>query len=382
MSPAGTGRATVRAVMILARPWIRAWLWPVAAWLLVRVALWASALAVGHDALRAKTWIHWDAWLYLLQAKDGATLVACTRSTGYAPTEWCGTAGWMPLYPMAIRALTQVGVAPELAAASLSGAAAIAVLMLVGRALRDVSAGRAFAALLLAAFWPGAVYFHAGFPISLMHVCVLVALQTAIAGRWTLAGLSGGAGAAMYSTGFLLAPVFAAEGLWSRRERRGAWTAAALVAAGLVAVLVHHAVATGRWDAFFLVQAKYGHGLTNPLGTWWWSVSQAWTETELHKRLSGAQTVLVTLLVLAAGWTAWRRRADAAVRLPALAAGAFWLFPLLMGPGVALFRAEGLTVPAALVLARAPWPVLAGATVAAAAFLPVMASQYFANLLR
>lgn len=372
----------MRAVTVLARPWIRTWLWPVAAWLLVRVTLWASALAVGRDALRAKSWIHWDAWLYLLQAKDGATLVACTRSTGYAPTEWCGTAGWMPLYPLAIRALTKLGVAPELAAASLSGAAAIAVLVLVGRALRDVSAGRAFAALLLAAFWPGAVYFHAGFPISLLLACVLVALQAAASGRWTLAGLSGGVGAATYSTGFLLAPVFAAEGLWSPRVRRRAWLAAALVAAGLGAVFVHHAVATGRWDAFFLVQAKYGHGLTNPLGTWWWSVSQAWTEAELHKRLSGAQTALVTLLMLAASWTAWRRRTEAMVRLPALAAGAFWLFPLLMGQGVALFRAEALTVPAALVLARAPWPLLAGATVAAAAFVPAMASQFFANLLR
>lgn len=40
-----------------------------------------------------------------------------------------------------------------------------------------------------------------------------------------------------------------------------------LTLAGFVAVLALHHVTVGAWDAFFKVQAKYGHAVHNPAGT-------------------------------------------------------------------------------------------------------------------
>lgn len=43
--------------------------------------------------------------------------------------------------------------------------------------------------------------------------------------------------------------------------------AGTLVLRGFGAVLLIHQLSLGHWDAFFMIQARYGHGLHNPLWT-------------------------------------------------------------------------------------------------------------------
>ena len=92
--------------------------------------------------------------------------------------------------------------------------------------------------------------------------------------------------------------------------------------------------------------------------------------------------MLVTLVVVAVVWIGWKFRDDARVRVAAVATLAWWVFPLVVGRGVALFRAEALLVPATLVLVRSPLAVSGALLVGAVALLGPMAAMFFANALR
>src|SRR5438132_12186990 len=68
---------------------------PLCAFLAARALLVAAAAAAGFAPFGAALWKRWDSNLYLSIARDGYELVECSK-IGYAPTGWCGNAGWMP----------------------------------------------------------------------------------------------------------------------------------------------------------------------------------------------------------------------------------------------------------------------------------------------
>jgi hypothetical protein len=206
----------------------------------------------------------------------------------------------------------------------------------------------------LAAFFPGQIYQHAVFPISLFTFLALIACDRLLRGRWLIAGLAGMAAAAAYSTGFLLSGVLGLFILLSPKSKRNPRTfilrsflCAALPIAGLGLVLLVQRSTVGAWNGFFLVQAKYGLGLRNPLNTFLWQINHF----RRDPRLAGVpQLLIVDLLVLAScGWVGatWSRRPNMD-RLLAIYAGVFWFFTLLMGQGVSPLR------PAALLLLMTP----------------------------
>ena len=124
---------------------------------------------------------------------------------------------------------------------------------------------------------------------------------------------------------------------------------------GFVAALAVFQVQTGAWNALFLSQAKYGHGLGNPLETLDAVVGPLFRGESRHWKnaIPRVQTQLVALLVLvlvARPLSRWRE-AGARERWLVLYGLAFWLFPLVMGRGVSLYRAESLLVPLALLVA-------------------------------
>ena len=81
--------------------------------------LWLAALVEGRRFLDPGLWVRWDSTHYLEMARRGFTLSPCTRQ--YGPGAWCGTSGWMPLYPLAMAALARTGLSPPAAGALLSG---------------------------------------------------------------------------------------------------------------------------------------------------------------------------------------------------------------------------------------------------------------------
>jgi len=103
--PAGGGARGPRSGSRLAR-WL---LPPLLAFLLVQGVLLLAASAVGRGGqqyLDPSMRGHWDAGQYLSIARSGYTLVHCDpHRTPFEATDWCGRAGWFPLYP----ALLHVG---------------------------------------------------------------------------------------------------------------------------------------------------------------------------------------------------------------------------------------------------------------------------------
>jgi hypothetical protein len=180
--------------------------------------------------------------------------------------------------------------------------------------------------------------------------------------------VAGAAAAFTYATGFLIVP---AVGLWILVERsirpsfekvRAIALACGLSVVGYLAVFLLLRVQTGRWNAFFLVQAKYHYsGLHWPLAKLRLSVIKL-LQRGLHvHEYAGVQTFLVACFMIAIlTWGAANiARLTALDRLVLCAAACFWFFPLALGGDVHLYRSEALLLPAVLIWRRFPLSVQA-----------------------
>ena len=322
---------------------------PLGVFLGVRLLFAAAAQQAGFDPLDVGLWRRWDTGQYLSIATRGYDLVDCAH-IGYAPQGVCGNAGWMPAYPALIAAAVRLGVRPLPAAVGISAGFELALLMLLWNGLFLRKSPLALVACALA---PGAIYFHAAFPISMCAFFVALCLWLLLQERFVLAGLADALAAASYSTGFLVAPVAAVwalsrSGDAPRQKVANAAVAGGLAAAGLAAVLAYHQVKLGSWNAFFLVQEKYDHRIVSPLAR---IVAQAQRRDVLAT--AGTETVVVAALFAAlAIFCVWRGLKGRHLLL--FGCGALsWLFPLCLA-NVELTRSEALAFPALVLLDEAP----------------------------
>jgi hypothetical protein len=296
---------------------------PLLALLAARALTAAAALWAHVNPLRLDSWVRWDSNLYLSIAQRGYYLEHCPPGSGYERWQWCGNAGWFPLYAWMLK------IAPG------------AVLSLIFQAILLVLVwrrSRSWPALLLAAFFPGCIYQQAVFPVSLFLVCALLFLEF-----WRPE--SGALAAMAYPTGVLLVPV----ALLKRR-----WLAAAGVVIGFFVVLAVMRAQTGRWDAYILTQAKYAFQFA-PFDTLF-SRLKPLVNARYRDATSfsaAAQTLLV-LAMMALSARSWLAKPEIAAYCLA-----YWLFPLCVGGRLSLYRAESLLVPLVFLLPeRAKVPLL------------------------
>jgi len=340
----------------------------------------------------------WDAGQYLGIAKDGYTLAHCDpHRTPFEATDWCGRAGWFPLYPAIMHDVHAVtGWDWEALGWGLSEVFAFGVLVLVWWLLGATVTVANLACLALAAVFPGSVYDHAVFPVSLCTLASLGCLGLLARGRWVTAGLAGAVAAASYPLGVLLAP---AVGLWLLVAGRGRpWArllrgaaAGGLVVLGLVLVGVVMQRSVGHWDAYVKVQSSYGNGIHNPVATFWhnlltprlWHLSPARVIPRFHLwNAPKVELVFLVVLVALALWATLRRRpvvrADIAFALFMVTT---WIVPLVIGGRVSQYRQYALILPAVVLLRDLPRVVLLGLVAVAAACTCAMAVLFDVNML-
>ena len=335
------------------------------AWALSFSLMMLAALAAGFPPLALDSYIRLDSGHYLAIAVEGYEFLSCRGIPGYDPAFWCGNAGWFPGYPYLINALSPLIADERLAGFILANGFMLGSCYLLRRLLDDlgVAADRILPLMGLAAVFPGGMYYHALFPISLFTFAALLAIRCLARRHYLGATLAAGCGAFFYSTGFLLCLVVgfgvlvtSGDWPWWRRLLAGLLYGA-IAAGGLGAVLLLHQLTLGHWDAFFLTQAKYGHGMHNPL----LAVARLWVELERFggnpdSLVAPAQSLLIGLVVLVA--LAWLlRRWQQAGALEWIVAGQvalFWIFPVTMGPAVSLTRAEANLLPMVALLAPLP----------------------------
>ena len=365
---------------------------PLAAFVLARGLLAAAAVSAGLPPFDPRIFVRWDSGHYLGIAEVGYDLEPCREESGYANGLWCGNAGWFPGYPWVIRIMSLSGLRPATAGALLSALCSLASLLLLWNAFLGAALNGPNAWCLgMAAFFPGQVYQHAVFPVSMLTLCALLALHLAGAGRRVAAGLAGAAAAVTYPTGVLLAPVLLVGSLLTaagprRRSWRFALIAPALTVLGLAAVPLAQWAAVGDPKAFFKVQDKYGHGWNWPIATLRRHVKPLvdgqwrWTSD-----VPALQSAFVALFILAVAFRVIaamrRRRAEAQDVLLIVFALAFWLFPLVLGASVSACRAEATLLPSAVLLRRLPAALQAGVAAAAAALAYPIALLFYYRVL-
>lgn len=335
---------------------------PLLAFVLARLVLHTVARAAGYKPLLAQTWQRWDSAHYLSIATGGYELFSCARLPGYDPAEYCGNAAWLPGFPLLIHLLSALGPSPEQCGVLIAAGFTLASLALLWNGfLGPEWSARGLLALLLAALFPGHVYYHAVFPVSMCLFFQLAALKLYVSKRFVLAGMAGALAAFTYSSGFFLAAVFGLHLLlWRRREPladqvRRQLEVAGLTLAGFLAFLAVLRVEVGVWNAYPLVQAKYHYRFTVP----WIPVAQQLRESLQPTAALARQAVFVAVLIGLLLWAALREPRAPLGALLVMFALTYWLTPLMLGPGyVAVVRSESMLLPVVALAKRLPLGVL------------------------
>jgi hypothetical protein len=344
----------------------------------VAAALVSEAYLPVHGRVRA------DSGLYALIAERGYDLFLCDTDPAlaplFAPGAWCGSAGWFPLYPALIRAVSRpTGLGGYEAGLVVTEVCLLAGFVLSWRLLRGVPPRVAWAVLALATLLPAGVYLRAVFPMALATTLLLGCVAALASRRWALAGLAGALVATAYPMGVAVAAIGCGTvlTLLQRRELRP-WAAAratlavaGLPLAGLAAVFGVHQLTVGHWNAYLMIQEHYGNGFHNPLHSlaklavepsvipiaqpreellW---VLHVFTDAELWWSLA-----LVLLVVAAAVIASGRGRLRPYDAGLALYAVAMFVGPLIAGAGVSQYRSHTLLLPVLLVLRHLPGRVL------------------------
>ena len=371
---------------------VRAWAWrlvpPVACFVVARVFLSFIAAKSHVDGMQAGSWARWDSAHYLSIAQRGYEFFSCARLPGYDPAEWCGTAAWMPGYPLAIRALTYTGLSLPAAGALLSAAAGVAALGLVWNAFLSAKPTLPNClTLLLAAFFPGHIYDHAIFPVSLFIVLQLLSLHAYAREQYAQAGLSGALAAFTYSSGLFLAGVYGLHVLLAERRRpyseqlRIIALTSGGVVLGFAAVLTMQRLQVGVWNAYFLVQHKYHYDPQLPFAMWiqdWKNLRDSWP----HVAGLGEQRLVVLLMATSMlFWLRWRRSPERHETLLATFLVVYWLTPLMMGGQLSLHRAEATLLPAVPLARHIPVPLLLGLLGGALVLSKLLAKLFFISRL-
>ena len=368
----------------MSSPPVRSWP-PLAAFAAARMVSAAVAWTSGFPPLDPQTWVRWDSVLYLRIAERGYQIERCRPETGLPAGNWCGTTGWFPAYPWLIALFTKLGGAPAWWGVLLALAAHCGLLWIVWRHLLGGQVTpRNLAVLVLAAFFPGAIYLQAVFPISLCLFLAAGCLVACARERFVLAAALGAAAAFTYTTGFLLGVAWAAWLLLGAQPRERDWHRLLPllgIGAGFVAAVAVMAVQTGLPDAFFLTQAAYGYGPSDPLHTLFVRVAPLFSSARFAEKAAGFQSLLATALAALACAGAWQRRRDPFAFLLGAWAAAFWLFPLVLGGRISLYRAESLLLPSVALVREAPLPLLVLLAACAVAVSLPIALGFFRGIL-
>jgi hypothetical protein len=350
-------------------------------------AIAARRLAI--NVMGARAWDRWDTGLYKDIAAHGYILGRCGDifpSGPYPPTSWCGNTAWFPLYPVAMRAGTVVGLSLQWSGRLLSLAFFVAMLGVVWAAfLVTTPRPQRYLLLVAVAFFPGSVYYGAIFPISLAVLGCMSALALLRRHRLFPAGIAAGLGAAAYPPVLLIAVLGLA--VFRLAEPRRRWRDALLFTAPVViaglAVEAAIWISTGRWNAFFLAQEHYNYSARSALSAYLDRLGALFDGTVERRDGPPLQTVLVlTVIGVAAVVLVMHRRTVRRIEwMVGLLVITLWIVPLVLGGQLAIYRSEALLAPVVVLLRRAPLAVMAVFALAATAVGVVIDYLFFANYL-
>jgi len=366
-------------------------------WLLI-----ASQVPHGLSAvLNPATFSRWDSAWYLSIARHGYRMrLHCHdwHHTARAGMHVCASVTWFPGYPLLMRAVSATGISLASAGLMISWLfwyLTLLMIWLLSKPTPEPPASRwgtttQWLCLLIAAFFPGQIYFAAIFPISMAAFGMLACCYwSARAPNWPLAAIAGLiAGSAYLPTAAVIPGLVAAAVVAKDRRARAAMcVGAGGVAAGVVAVLAYAQVTVGRWDAYFFTErVEYGVRIHDPFAT----LIDRFTSfmpllaSDSLRAIAEQGFLVALLLVLALAGFAARARAgfQAADIVLIIAAVVGWLIPYVGGGKLSVYRDEAMMIVLVPLLRRLPAWVLVGPLLAAVWVADMMAPLFFSGVLR
>ncbi|MFE3062143.1 hypothetical protein ACFXG6_05835 [Streptomyces roseus] len=239
---------------------------PVVAWLTGNLVTWliATRSAAG-DGTKVAYWStagrrRWDSEHYLAIAKTGYEMFWCRDRYADFPDVMCGNVAWFPGYPMAVRAVSATGLSYELSAVLVAEASLLGTFAMLWHLLGARLTWASGLTLAIGVVFPGAIYFHAMFPIATGTLALLVCVAGVKRGSWGIAAAGGFTAASCHLVGavavgmLLLSALFA----WQRDAWRvriaKALASAAIAGCGVLWAKWLMWQATGRWDAYEALQ--------------------------------------------------------------------------------------------------------------------------------
>ncbi len=284
-----------------------------------------------------------------------------------------------------LKPLIALGAAPATAGVWVAGLGALGMLVALWNGFLRRRGLRGWLVLGMAAVFPGAVYQHAIFPTSLALLCLVLAGFFIARERWALAGRVRRRGGAVVRDRRAGGGPERRGGVACGRARSGPRSSPeGSPRAGLLLVLVLHQLLLGHWDAFYWVHRKGFPAMARPVDAFLGVVGPAFDAgSDPRARTVGAQTLTVAGLVLLGLGTAvvTRRRPSPIRSWAALSAVVFWIFPLVVGRGVSVYRSEALVLPVLLLLIELPAWVLAPLLIWLALLAEAMGRLFFTGYL-
>ncbi|MFC9294053.1 hypothetical protein ACFTWH_03885 [Streptomyces sp. NPDC057011] len=244
---------------------------PVVAWVIANVVTWLVANAsIAGDGSRVSFWStgsrhRWDSGNYLSIAKTGYELFRCRERYANFPDATCGNAAWFPGYPMSIRALSATGLSYEISAVAVAEASLLGMFAVLWWLLGARLTWATGLTLAIGSVFPGGIYFHGMFPIATGTLALLVCIVGVKRGSWVIASAGGFVAASCYPVGAVAVAMLALSAFfaWQRDTRpvrfAKAGVSAALAGCGVLWAKWVMWQATGRWDAYELIQRSSFH---------------------------------------------------------------------------------------------------------------------------
>lgn len=304
----------------------------------------------------------WDSGHYLEIATKGYDLFPCLDISNeqWLQDKMCGNAGWFYGYPYFIRLGAYLFSSSNylLVAVILSNIFYFLTLFLVS----FIKECKGFTTpnilyLTLAAFSFGGIYYHAAFPISMLLFAVLWSFYAFKYNQKLSLFVSIFFATSAYSTGFLLSLVVGMAYFITQKGTVSKKLKSILLpaSAGLVGLLSSFAIyhcQVGAWDAFYQVQAKYGHGLHNPIkniGIALLKIKEPIFEL-INVPILQSVLVLTGSILLIMRFFHLKLYKNKIAVLSMLFVGLMILFPWSIGGDISIYRAESILLPFVLLL--------------------------------
>lgn len=305
------------------------------------------------------TWIRWDSGHYLAIAKNNYEFFPCAGKFGYPldAKELCGNTGWFPGYPMLVNLFSLIFNNYELVGVYLSKLFYfLSIFLIVLLSQIDKLSFKNIIFLLIPTFFFGFIYYNAVFPISMVLFFSLLAFYFFFKNYIWLVGLCSSIVAFTYPTGFLLSIAFAIhifiDFLMSRDPKMllKSFLISFIGILGILLVFINFHIQVGEWSAFNQVQAKYGHGLHNPLSMMLVTFKQSFNFT--LQNTPNIQTVLVILFYVFVSFIFFYKKLNhnKLYLLAFIYSSLFFIFPWIVGGDLSRYRAEALLLPSVFLL--------------------------------